>query len=131
MYMKLKLSILFFVYSLITVAQHNFVLNGVCSKNANSKNIYLTYQVNGKGITKSAQIYNNKFVFKGELDFLTKAIICTDPKFHMTALNSKVFYLESGTMNIKLDYGDLNSIVINGSKANAEFYSLQNATETE
>lgn len=129
--MKLILSIFFLLLSFIMLAQHNFVINGVCSKNANTKNIYLTYKVNGKSITKSSEIYNNKFVFRGEIDFPTKAIICTDPKFYMTTLNSKVFYLESGTMNIKLDFDDLNSIVINGSTANDEFYSLQNTTETE
>ena len=90
--MKLKLSILFFVFSLITLAQQNFVINGVCLKTDNSKKIYLTYQVNGKGITKSSEITNNKFVFKGELDYPTRATICTDPKFHMTTLNSKIFY---------------------------------------
>jgi thiol-disulfide isomerase/thioredoxin len=129
--MKLKLSILFFVFSLITLAQHHFVLNGVCSKNANSKNIYLTYKVNGKGITKSSEITNNKFVFKGEIDFPTKAIICTDPKFYMTNLNSKIFYLEPRTMNVKLDFDDLNTIVINDSKTTDEFNSLQNTTGIE
>jgi thiol-disulfide isomerase/thioredoxin len=113
------------------VAQHNFVLNGVCSKNANAKNIYLTYKVNGKSITKSSEIYNNKFVFKGEIDFPTKAIICTNPKFYMTNLNSKIFYLEPCTMNVKLDFDDLNTIVINGSKTNDEFYALQNTTQKE
>lgn len=129
--MKLKLSILFFVFPLITLAQHHFVLNGVCSKNANSKNIYLTYKVNGKSITKSSKITNNKFVFKGELDFPTRATICTDPKFYMTTLNSNVFYLEPNVMNIKLDFDNLNTIVINESKATDEFNSLQNRAEKE
>jgi thiol-disulfide isomerase/thioredoxin len=129
--MKLKLSIFFLVLSFIMVGQHNFVLNGVCSKNANSKNIYLTYKVNGKSITKSSEINNNKFVFKGELAFPTRATICTDPKFNMTTLNSKVFYLEPNIMNIKLDFDNLNTIVINGSKATDEFNSLQNRAEKE
>ena len=129
--MKIRSSILFFVFSLITVAQNNFVLNGVCTKNANSKNIYLSYKVNGKDITKSAKIYNKQFVFKGEIDFPTKAIICTDPSFYMTKLNSKIFYLEPCTMTVKLDFDDLNTIVINGSKTNDEFYALQNTTEKE
>jgi thiol-disulfide isomerase/thioredoxin len=113
------------------VSQHNFVLNGTCSKNANKENIYLTYKVNGKSITKSSEIYNNKFVFKGEIDFPVKAIICTDPKFNMTKLNSKVFYLEPCTMNIKLDFDDLSTIIINDSKTNDEFYALQNTTEQQ
>lgn len=129
--MKLKLSILFFVFSLITLAQQNFVINGVCLKTDNSKKIYLTYQVNGKGITKSSEITNNKFVFKGELDFPTRATICTDPKFQMTTLNSNVFYLEPNVMNIKLDFDNLNTIVINESKATDEFNSLQNRAEKE
>jgi thiol-disulfide isomerase/thioredoxin len=129
--MKLKLSILFFVFTLITVAQHNFVLNGVCSKNANSKNIYLTYNINGKSITKSSEIYNNKFVFKGKIDFPVSAVICTDPKFYLTTSNSKAFYLEPGLMNMKLDLDDLNTIVINDSKTNNEFNSLQNTSEKE
>jgi len=113
------------------VAQHNFVLNGVCSKNANKKKIYLTYKVNGKSITKSSEIYNNKFVFKGEIDFPVKAIICTDPNFYMTNFNSKIFYLEPRIMNAKLDFDNLNTIVITGSKTNDEFYALQNTTEKE
>ena len=129
--MKLKLSILFFAFSFIAVAQHNFVLNGMCSKNANSKNIYLTYKVNGKSITKSSEIYNNKFVFKGEIEFPTKAIICTDPKFYMTKLNSKMIYLEPRTMNAKLDFDDLSTITINNSKTNDDFYALQNTTEKQ
>ncbi len=129
--MKLKLSIFFLLLSFIMVAQHNFVLNGVCTKNANSKNIYLTYKVNGKSITISSEIYNNKFVFKGEIDFPTKAIICTDPKFYMTKLNSKIFYLEPRAMNVKLDFYDLNTIVINDSKTNDELFALQNTTEIE
>lgn len=130
-YMKLKLSILLFVFSFIVVGQRNFVLNGVCSKNANSKNIYLTYKLNGKSITKSSEISNNKFVFKGEIDFPTKAIICTDSKFYMTRLNSKIFYLEPCKMNAKLDFDDLNTLVINGSKTNDEFFALQNTTEKQ
>jgi len=129
--MKLKLSILFFVFSLITLAQKNFVINGVCLKTDNSKKIYLTYKVNGKGITKTSEITNNKFVFKGELDYPTRATICTDPKFHMTTLNSKIFYLEPRTMNVKLDFDDLNTIVIHDSKTNDEYNSLQNTTEIE
>ncbi|PRZ22917.1 TlpA disulfide reductase family protein [Flavobacterium granuli] len=127
--MKLKLSIFFLFLSFKLVAQHNFVLNGVCSKNTVSKNIYLTYNVNGKSITKSSQIHNNKFVFKGEIDFPVKAIICTDARFYMTNLNSKVFYLEPCIMNAKLDFDDLSTIVINGSKTNDEFNVLQNTTE--
>lgn len=129
--MKLKLSIFFLLISFIMVAQQNFVLNGVCSKNDNSKTIYLTYMVNGKSIAKSTKIYNNKFVFKGEIDFPTKAIICTDPKFYTTKLNSKIFYLEPSTMNVKLNFDDFNTIVINNSKTNDEFNSLQNTTEIE
>lgn len=129
--MKLKLSIFFLVLPFIMVAQHNFVLNGVCSKNANKEKIYLTYKINGKSITKSSEIYNNKFVFKGEIDFPVKAIICTDPRFYMTNLNSKIFYLEPSAMSVKLDIDDLNSIVINGSKTNDEFYALKNTTEKE
>lgn len=129
--MKLKLSIFFLVLPFIMVAQHNFVLNGVYSKNANKKKIYLTYKVNSKIITKSSEIYNNKFVFKGEIDFPVEAIICTNPNFFMTNLNSKVFYLEPHIMNAKLDFDDLNTIIINGSKTNDEFYALQNTTEKE
>lgn len=129
--MKLKLSIFFLVLPFVMVAQHNFVLNGSLSKNADKKKIYLTYKVNGKSITKSSEIYNNKFVFKGEIDFPVKAIICTDARFYMTNLNSKIFYLEPCTMNAKLDFDDLNTIVIKGSKTNDEFYALQNTTEKE
>lgn len=110
-------------------AQHNFVLNGICSKNANTKNIYLRYKVNGKSITKSSKIYNNKFVFRGEIDFPTQAIICSHPKFYMTNLNSNIFYLEPCKMDIKLDFDDFNAIVVNNSKSNDEFYSLQNTME--
>lgn len=127
--MKFSLSMLFFVISLITVAQHNFVLNGVCSKNANSKNIYLNYKFNGKSITKSAKIFNNRFIIKGEIDFPTEAIFCTDPKFYMTKLNSKIFYLEPCIMNVNLDFYDLNTIKIYGSKTNDDFFKLQNTTE--
>ncbi|MCC9073259.1 AhpC/TSA family protein [Flavobacterium sp. F-65] len=129
--MKLKLSIFFLVLPFIMVAQHNFVLNGVCSKNANKKKIYLTYKVNGKSITKSSEIYNNKFVFKGEIDFPVKAIICTHPNFYMTKLNSMTFYLEPRIINIKLDFDDLSTIIINDSKTNGEFYALQNTTEKQ
>lgn len=129
--MKLKLSIFFLVLPFVMVAQHNFVLNGSLSKNADKKKIYLTYKVNGKSITKSSEIYNNKFVFKGEIDFPVKAIICTDARFYMTNLNSKIFYLEPCIMNAKLDFDDLNTIVIKGSKTNDEFYALQNTTEKE
>lgn len=129
--MKLKLSIFFLVLPFIMVSQHNFVLNGVCSKNANKKNIYLTYKVNGKNITKSSVIYSNKFVFKGEIDFPVKAIICTDPNFNMTNFNSNVIYLEPRTMNVKLDFDYLNAIAVKGSKTNDEFYALQNATENK
>ncbi|WP_316634385.1 TlpA disulfide reductase family protein [uncultured Flavobacterium sp.] len=129
--MKLKLSIFFLVLPFIMVSQHNFVLNGACSKNANKKNIYLTYKINGKSITKSSEIYNNKFVFKGEIDFPVKAIICTDPKFYITKVNSMIFYLEPSTMNIKLDFDDLSTIIINNSKTNDEFYALQNTTEKQ
>lgn len=131
MYMKLKLSIFFLVLPFIMVSQHNFVLNGACSKNANNKKIYLTYKVNGKSITKSSEIYNNKFVFKGEIDFPVKAIICTDPNFYMSKINSRIFYLEPYIMNIKLDYDDLSTIIINDSKTNDEFYTLQNTTEKQ
>jgi thiol-disulfide isomerase/thioredoxin len=129
--MKLKLSIFFLVLPFIMVSQHNFALNGACSKNTNKKNIYLTYKINGKSITKSSEIYNNKFIFKGEIDFPVKAIICTDPNFYMTNLNSKIFYLEPCIMNAKLDIDSLNTIVINGSKTNDQFYALQNTTEKE
>lgn len=129
--MKLKLSIFFLILPFIMVSQHNFVLNGSCSKNANKKNIYLTYKINGKSITKSSEIYNNKFVFKGEIDFPVKAIICTEPNFYMTKLNSMIFYLEPCTMNIKVDFDDLSTIIINDSKTNDEFYALQNTTEKQ
>jgi peroxiredoxin len=129
--MKLKLSIFFLVLPFIMAAQHSFVLNGVCSKNVKAKNIYLTYKVNGKSINKSSEINNNKFVFKGKIDFPVKAIICTDARFYMTNLNSKIFYLEPCIMNAKLDFDNLNTIVINGSKTNDEFYTLQNTTEKE
>ncbi|WP_264529039.1 TlpA disulfide reductase family protein [Flavobacterium sp. N502540] len=129
--MKLKLSIFFLVLPFIMLAQHSFVLNGVCFKKANKKKIYLTYKINGKSITKSSEIYNNKFLFKGEIDLPVKAIICTDSRFYMTNLNSKIFYLEPSSMNVKLDIDDLNTIVINGSKTNDEFYALQNTTEKE
>ena len=121
--MRLKISIFFLHLSVIMVAQHNFVLNGVCSKNANSKNIYLTYKVNGKSVIKSTEVHNNKFVFKGKIDFPTKAIICTEPKFYLTILNSKMFYLEPYTMNIKIDYDDLSTTVINDSKTNDDFFT--------
>jgi thiol-disulfide isomerase/thioredoxin len=49
----------------------------------------------------------------------------------MTTLNSKIFYLEPRTMNVKLDFDDLNTIVINESKATDEFNSLQNRAEKE
>lgn len=127
--MKLKLSIFFLVLPFIMVAQHNFVLNGACSKNANKKKVYLTYKVNGESITKTSEISNNKFVFKGEIDFPVKAIICTDPNFYMTKLNSMIFYLEPSIMNIKFDFDDLSTLIINDSKTNGEFYALQNTTE--
>ena len=129
--MKLKLSIFFLVLPFIMVSQQNFLLNGVCSKNVKAKNIYLTYEVNGKSIIKSSEIYNNKFVFKGEIDFPVKAIICTDPNFYMTNLNSKIFYLEPCIMNAKLDFDNLNAMIIDGSKTNDEFNTLQNTTEKE
>jgi thiol-disulfide isomerase/thioredoxin len=129
--MKLKLVIFFFFLSFLMVAQHNFVLNGVCSKNINKKKIYLTYEVNGKSITQSSNIINNKFVFKGKIEFPVKAIICTDARFYMTNLNSKIFYLEPCIMNAKLNFADLNTIVINGSKTNDEYYALQNRMEIQ
>jgi thiol-disulfide isomerase/thioredoxin len=129
--MKLKLSIFFLVLPFIMVAQLSFVLNGFSSKNVKAKNIYLTYKINGKSITKSSEIYNNKFVFNGEIEFPVKAIICTDARFYMTNLNSKIFYLEPCIMNAKLDFDNLNTMVINGSKTNDEFYALQNTTEKE
>lgn len=127
--MKLKLLIFFLVLPFIMVAQHNFVLNGACSKNANKKNIYLTYKVNGKSIIKSSKIYNNKFVFKGEIDSPVKAIISTDSNFIMTNLNSKMIYLEPSIMTAVLDFDDLSTIVLKGSKTNDEFYAFQNTTE--
>ncbi|WP_276378964.1 TlpA disulfide reductase family protein [Flavobacterium sp. H4147] len=127
--MKLKLSISLFFLSFIMVAQHNFMLNGICSKNANTKSIYLRYKINGKSITKSSRIHNNKFVFTGEIDFPTQAIICTHPKFYMTNLNSKIFYLEPCKMDVKLDFNDFNTIVVHNSKSNDEFDSLQNTME--
>jgi thiol-disulfide isomerase/thioredoxin len=122
--MKLKFSIFFLVLPFIMISQHSFVLNGTCSKKANQKNIYLTYNVNGKSITKSSVIYNNKFVFKGEIDFPVKAIIYTN-----IDLNSKVIYLEPCIMSALLNVDDLNTIVIKGSKTNDEFYALENTTE--
>ncbi|MET3025215.1 TlpA disulfide reductase family protein [Flavobacterium sp. UW10123] len=129
--MKLKLTIFFCFLSFLMVAQDNFVLNSVCSKKANAKNIYLRYKVNGKSITKSSVIYNNKFVFKGEIDFPVKAIICTDARFYMTNLNSKIIYLEPCIMNAVIDFDDLNTTIISGSRTNDEFYALENTTEKE
>ncbi|MDQ6530981.1 TlpA disulfide reductase family protein [Flavobacterium sp. LHD-85] len=127
--MKLWLSLFFSVLPFIMISQHNFVLNGSCSKIANKKNIYLTYSVNGKRISKPSEISNNKFAFNGEIDFPVRAIISTNPNFYMTKLNSMVFYLEPRTMDIKLDFDDLSTMTINNSKTNDEFYALQNAAE--
>jgi thiol-disulfide isomerase/thioredoxin len=129
--MRIKLIIFFLGLSFTILAQHNFVINGKCLKNVNSKSIYLTYNINGKSITKSSEIHKNKFVFDGKIDYPTKAIICTDPDFNLTKLNSKIFYLEPRIININLYFDDLNTILINNSKTNDEFYTLQNSTEKE
>jgi thiol-disulfide isomerase/thioredoxin len=129
--MKFQLSIFFLFLSSIIIAQNNFVINGISLKNANAKKIYLKYKINGKSITKSSEIFNNKFIFKGEIDFPTKAIICTHPKFYMTNLNSKIFYLEPSIINVKIDFDNLNKITIKGSKTNDEFYVLQNTEEKD
>lgn len=106
-------------------SKKSFELEGAISGESYKGKIFLTYTDNKNNqIVDSASVENNKFIFKGKIDYPTKAIICNNSRFEMTRFSSSIIYLEPQRMVVIFDVFDFKTLKLNYSKTQLEFDSL-------
>ncbi len=106
-------------------SKNSFELQGAISGESYKGKIYLTYTDNKNNqIVDSASVVNNKFKFKGKIDYPTKAIICNNSRFEMTRFSSSIIYLEPQRMVVIFDVFDFKTLKLNYSKTQLEYDSL-------
>lgn len=106
-------------------SKNSFELEGVISGESYNGKIFLTYTDNKNNqIVDSASVVNNKFIFKGKIDYPTKAIICNNSRFEMTRFSSSIIYLEPQRMVVIFDVFDFKTLKLNYSKTQLEYDSL-------
>jgi thiol-disulfide isomerase/thioredoxin len=106
-------------------SKNSFELQGAISGESYKGKIFLTYTDNKNNqIVDSASVVNNKFIFKGKIDYPTKAIICNNSRFEMTRFSSSIIYLEPQKMVVIFDVFDFKTLKLNYSKTQLEYDSL-------
>lgn len=106
-------------------SKNSFELEGAISGESYSGKIFLTYTDNKNNqIVDSVSVVNNKFIFKGKIDYPTKAIICNNSRFEMTRFSSSIIYLEPQRMVVIFDVFDFKTLKLNYSKTQLEYDSL-------
>jgi len=113
------------------IQKHNsFELLGTIIGAKFTGKIYLCYINNdNKEIKDSANVANNKFEFKGKIDYPTKTIICNNPRFEMSRFSSSVIYLEPNKMEVIFDVFDFKTLRLVHSKTQFEFDRLNESTK--
>jgi thiol-disulfide isomerase/thioredoxin len=106
-------------------SKNSFELEGAISGESYNEKIFLTYTDNKNNqIVDSVSVVNNKFIFKGKIDYPTKAIICNNSRFEMTKFSSSIIYLEPRRMVVIFDVFDFKTLKLNYSKTQLEYDSL-------
>ncbi len=104
---------------------NSFELRGTITGARYNGKIYLCYTNNeNKEIKDSANVANNKFEFKGRIDYPAKAIICNNPRFEMSRFSSSIIYLEPNKMEVLFDVFDFKTLRLAHSKTQFEFCTL-------
>jgi peroxiredoxin len=130
---KILLSLM--LLPMITLAQHNFTINGKMKQPSGSVKALLYYTVNGKTTVDSADVKNGTFTFKGTTpDYISAFIKMKKPAIQQKSGKRSesdilAFLLEPGTLNLISKSDTISTAKVSGAEVSDAIAKVEGLKE--